>query len=223
MIHIFSLSTDSLWNKIDQELMAFIPFSRKKKIDKYYFDCDKKLSLYAALLIQMQANIFTKIPIEELNFSHTLYNKPILSNMPNFHFNISHTKDRILCAISSTPIGVDIELSANAPYEVMTLIFHPTEIKYVYSAHTEKEKKYRFFTIWTKKEALSKAWGFGLIKELATICTLDPGIHSNLYNWKEQDYICSIYSLHSCKKISHKYLYEKDIHQYYKEYYCERK
>lgn len=218
MIYIYSIAITSTWSRIEQELLEFVSVSRREKISKYYLDEDKKLSLYAALFIRMQTSIFTNIPIEKLSFSHTLYNKPILLNVPDYHFNISHTKSRILCAISSRPIGIDVEKNTNAPFEVMSLVFHPDEIAYVQSGTSEFERNTRFFIIWTKKEALVKCIGTGLTNDVSNINTLALDYISNFHTWKNHNYICSVYSDDSINTCAYKFLLEKDIQRYFLEY-----
>ena len=52
----------------------------------------------------------TGLSNDQLCFSKNKYGKPFLANKPNIHYNISNSGRYIACALSSVPIGVDIDL-----------------------------------------------------------------------------------------------------------------
>lgn len=107
---------------------------------------------------------YSNISVEQLYFVNTMYNQPILVNAPNCFFSISHTRNKILVAVSLEPIGVDVEILTSLPLDVMDTVFHPAEICYVKNTGWENEEKRRFFKIWTRKEALTKQIGWGYLK-----------------------------------------------------------
>jgi 4'-phosphopantetheinyl transferase len=93
--------------------------------------------------------------------SYTAFGKPFFSDIPELHFSISHSGTRILCAIDSRPVGVDIELLTPRQPQLPR-----------YSLTSEEYTKYlslggtwdAFYTLWTKKEAWSKYTGDGIGK-----------------------------------------------------------
>lgn len=92
--------------------------------------------------------------------------KPYFKNHPQFHFNISHSKDIIAVAVSSAPVGVDVE------------ILRDVNLKIAERRFTEKEKDFvitneDFFYVWTRKEAYLKKTGKGLRQSLSSFCVLD--------------------------------------------------
>lgn len=87
------------------------------------------------------------------------------------YYNISHSGDWILIAVANSEIGVDIEF-INPVFdfnEVMPDIFKPDEVLFVKQADSTA----RFFTLWTRKEALAKATGQGLDENFRSIPGLD--------------------------------------------------
>ena len=160
-------------------------------------------------------NKLTNIPNTELSFSYGQYQKPYFQTDRDLHFNISHTHNKILCAISSQPVGVDIEKKTTAPVEIMKLVFHPAEIEYVQSSLTEADKLTRFYTIWTKKEALTKCIGTGLTDDISTVNTLAACYTPNFHTWINEEYICSVYCNPIHKIDSYFLLSESDIHQFF--------
>ncbi len=90
----------------------------------------------------------------------TQYGKPYIKNPKGFYFNISHTKDIIVCGLSNSPIGVDIEKIKPIKKKIVENFFNLHEKVYVYS-DLEKENE-RFTEIWTRKEAYVKWIGKGM-------------------------------------------------------------
>jgi len=102
--------------------------------------------------------------------------KPLILNKgKKLHFNISHSGDWILLAVADLEVGADIELVNDAfnYQEVMHDYFSVEEVGYI----EQKLPLERFFQLWTRKEALIKATGKGLIDNIEKLPGLD-GIHS---------------------------------------------
>ncbi len=106
----------------------------------------------------------TKLAAEKYNIgksnlilSKGTHGKPYFENLPHFHFNISHSGEFQVIAISDRPIGVDIERLKSVNLNVAKR-FCEDEYDYV----TERDCDYRFIEIWTKKEACLKYLGEGL-------------------------------------------------------------
>ena len=87
------------------------------------------------------------------------------------YYNVSHSGDWILIAVARSEIGVDIEFM-NPVFDfndVMPDIFMPGEVAFV----NELDPVERFFTLWTRKEALAKATGQGLNQNFMSIPALE--------------------------------------------------
>jgi phosphopantetheinyl transferase len=109
-------------------------------------------------------------------FERNDFGKPFLAKIP-FYFNCSKSGNLFCMLFSNVDCGVDIEVirDVSAMKVVAELHFHPTEKEY---CETGKFNE-RFLTIWTRKEALLKAVGTGLIDELSNINTLKESIELN--------------------------------------------
>jgi 4'-phosphopantetheinyl transferase len=108
-------------------------------------------------------------------------------NPLNLQYNLSHSGDAILLAVSNSAIGADIEF-INRSFgfnEVLDDNFSVDEINYI----KEENSIDRFFRLWTRKEALTKATAQGLDGDLRLIPGLDgthliqPGIIASNVNW----------------------------------------
>ena len=91
--------------------------------------------------------------------------KPEICNPPlPLRFNISHTKNLIICAVMlNDDIGCDVENTTrnNDVLAIADRFFSPSESAELFSLPLEQQRS-RFFDYWTLKESYIKAWGLGL-------------------------------------------------------------
>lgn len=213
VMNLYYLVLDNAdWGKRDMRLLQEISAQRRKKVMSYCFQADRKLSLYSALLVRMELSLLTGIPVGKLRFYSHFNQKPVLLNAPQAFFNLSHTKNMILCGISlKKAVGVDVEKIDAAPLDVMEYVFHADEIKYVQCV-PENLKDIRFYEIWTRKEAYTKQLGIGFGDNPTKINTLK--LPPYFYTWKHGEYVCSCYEedldSHQIYCVS-----AKDIWQYF--------
>jgi len=112
-----------------------------------------------------------------IEFEMGLNKKPFVNNTNGVPvcYNVSHSGDWIVIAVAASEIGVDTEL-INHTFEFKDIIaeyFSPGEINYI----NGEQSCERFFKLWTRKEALTKATAKGLDDGLKFIPGLD-GDHS---------------------------------------------
>ena len=100
----------------------------------------------------------------DLSINYTPAGKPFLPDT-ELQFNLSHSKDFLLCGISLTnQIGIDIQeiYPISSLDRIINNYFSPTEIQYLRSLPSREEYQEHFFAIWTAKEAYLKAVGDGI-------------------------------------------------------------
>ena len=98
--------------------------------------------------------------------------KPFFPDHPEIHFNLSHCKYAVACALDSAPVGVDVQeyrplrdkhcTSVPSVYRVLS----EKERTWVQAGKTAHEQDRRFFAVWTCKEAYGKAVGEGFLYHL---------------------------------------------------------
>jgi len=106
-----------------------------------------------------------------LAFQYGEYGKPALLDVPGLHFNLSHSGDRALLAMSAQPIGIDIERIDQEKIDLRGLIdmvCHPSEHRMLAKC-TTSEKLNLFYQLWTQKEAYCKMLGQGLHRSLSAL------------------------------------------------------
>ncbi len=99
--------------------------------------------------------------------------KPFLPEFPAFHFNITHSKELIMIALSQGPVGVDLERVRKLNVlPIAKRFFSPEELLFLEEEDQEQNQQ-TFFKLWTAKEAALKANGggiaFGMKNNLATM------------------------------------------------------
>lgn len=87
------------------------------------------------------------------------------SDVPAF-FNLSHSGDYIVCAVSDREVGVDIERKGKVRMEVARRFFHPSEVCLLDKVQ-EEEREELFFCYWSVKESFLKYTGSGLSSPLS--------------------------------------------------------
>ena len=103
--------------------------------------------------------------------------KPYLVNKEGrvVHYNLSHAGDWVVLAVAMLPVGADVEFIDDAfPFQdILADNFSEAEAAYI----NQQNSTERFFTLWTRKEAILKATGQGLGEYLPVTPALD-GVHA---------------------------------------------
>lgn len=111
------------------------------------------------------------------------YGKPYLKDYPNTNYNISHTKDVIVCAVTDKPVGVDIESVKPFNRRIVERFFSQNEQDYIFAPKEAQNE--RFTEIWTKKEAYIKWLGKGMAIPFESFDVLSfkktPKLYSTIY------------------------------------------
>lgn len=111
-----------------------------------------------------------------LQFGKGHHGKPILASPTgtDIHFNMSYTQGRTIVGLErGHPIGVDIEWTKR-PLDIESMLetcFSPRERAYI--AGQPVDMRHRFFTLWTRKEAILKLTGEGIGEHLPSFEVLD--------------------------------------------------
>ncbi len=106
--------------------------------------------------------------------------KPFVENRKDVFFNISHSGEYVVSAVSNKEIGVDIEKRARAKMKVAKRFFHEQEIQCL-NALSGVEQDQLFFNYWAVKESFLKYIGTGLVRPLNTFSVVFGGEHISLY------------------------------------------
>jgi 4'-phosphopantetheinyl transferase len=148
----------------------------------YVLNIDREMQgkPHGKLLARYALSELLKVPPDTLAFTYGERGKPLLRDYPDTHFNVSHSGDLVVCAVSSAPVGIDVE-SIPAPgrdfMKIAGRFFAGEELSYIKARSSQSERAAAFAEIWTKKEAYIKRDGRGLALPLNSFCVLSlPGV-----------------------------------------------
>ena len=128
-------------------------------------ECRRSMSIFSKSIRKKILTKHLNIKPEFLRFSKGRHGKPILKGRNDFHFNISHSNNYWMMALSKDgEIGIDIEFHKDRKNmdDIVTSYFHSSEREEYNNQKSDTEKKVFFYHIWTRKEAYAKYLGMGL-------------------------------------------------------------
>lgn len=151
---------DSLFGVLSRDEREKARHYRTRELQDHYRRCRSALRMLLAK--------YARVAGEHLVFQYNRFGKPALADHP-WHFNLSHSGDRALIAISRHPVGVDLEALGKAGIDIDELsewVCHPHE-RIALECLPSAERRMRFYRLWTQKEAYCKALGVGLQRTLS--------------------------------------------------------
>ncbi|WP_424354849.1 4'-phosphopantetheinyl transferase family protein [Methanobacterium sp. MBAC-LM] len=138
--------------------------TRIKKSSRYFHKKDRNLSVGVEVLLN---HALDKIGIINPIFDTDEYGKPYLKNYSDIHFNLSHSEKYVACAVSDSPVGVDIEYVQDIDLSLAKYFFYGTEYEHILNNNNQKKA---FFELWVLKESYMKMTGLGFRLALDEFC-----------------------------------------------------
>ncbi len=127
-------------------------------VDEYKKIEDKARSLGAWLLASYGLR---QAGVESLTLAKSSSGKPYLRGNSKTNFNISHSKDYAMCALSNVEVGCDIEHASEPSLSIASKFFSEREKTILFDKPLEDLGKC-FYTLWTLKESYAKMTGDGI-------------------------------------------------------------
>ena len=161
MTKVYLADTDRLEDPVVfQKLYRTVPVHRQEKIVAIRFPKGKRLSLGAWFLL-MHALREAGVTEENIRLSYGPSGKPYLQDFPNLFFSLSHSENRVMCAVSFEEVGCDVEKIKAANMPLAERFFCREEYDAIVSV-PPAERDEVFFRFWTLKESFIKNVGRGL-------------------------------------------------------------
>lgn len=126
------------------------------------------VSLAAGIMLQDVVLDECGLLSQDINVETNDNGKPHIKGYEDFHYNISHSGERIVLAYGNCPVGIDIERIGETDLKVARRCFDECENEYIQKGRFLNEYvddasvNQRFFTVWTMKEAYLKYKGTGI-------------------------------------------------------------
>lgn len=177
-----------------------LPKTRQKKVDRFRFEKDKKLSAGAYLILD---KLLKEENINEPIFKTGKYGKAYISNCKNIHFNLSHSGKLVACAISDREVGVDIEFNdPTIDLNIAKHYFYNSEYKSIMNSQNPSDE---FFKFWVLKESYMKYTGLGFnlpLDQFEIIINNEINLKNDENNLKFSLFDVDDYKMAICSKYS---------------------
>ncbi|MFJ7185384.1 4'-phosphopantetheinyl transferase family protein [Lysinibacillus xylanilyticus] len=188
-----------LYNKLFEK----VSYNTQNRILNFKKISDKKRTLLGELLVRFVIGQKLKMENKSIALNYSVYGKPSLNGVNNFHFNLSHSGKWVGCVCDSLPIGLDIEKVREIEVEQLFNFFSDWEIQYLNSV-SSMDKISKFYEFWTLKESFVKNLGLGLSLPLNSFTISPYKEHYYMYTtyYNGQSFYLNSYQLDMNYKIS---------------------
>jgi 4'-phosphopantetheinyl transferase len=162
--------------ELKSELTPFLNSIERNRAERFHNEIDRNRFIIYRSILKLVLAAYTKLDVKDIHFDYHFNKKPYIASHPELCFNISHSEDFAVIAISKDEVGIDIEyISENFDFtNLLSDIFTDDEVVAIQNAD---DKKQAFYSLWTRKEAFVKALGKGIDDDFKNIPCLD-GQHS---------------------------------------------
>lgn len=165
--HLWFATLDELRPKAAR-LEQLLDDAELQRADRFRFAYDRERFVLGHGWLRTVLSRYVTTEAAAIRYERGPHGKPFLSDN-SVRFNFSDTKDAILIGITSDmELGTDIEtLARDVDHEAVSQhYFTPSEIAGIRSSHAPK---LRFLELWTRKEAVLKASGVGIMDDLRVL------------------------------------------------------
>jgi 4'-phosphopantetheinyl transferase len=165
-------------NPIVGDPFALLSADERDRLSRLRLDADRRRYGSAHGALRLLLGRYLGQDPRDLAFAAGAHGKPYLASAPAIEFNLTHSGDLALIAVSSNrPVGVDVESLGRRTLDVPSLarrVLCPREHHWL-SRIEQRSRLHAFLQLWACKEAVSKAAGAGFSIGFARIET-DPDV-----------------------------------------------
>ncbi len=141
--------------------------SRQSRADRYLRQDDKVRCICAGFLLRLA------LGKDDFEIETDTFGKPMVKDMPDFYYNLSHSGNWVVIAYGNCPVGIDVEqVRWNCGKEDLARRYFTVDEQDFVFGQSQQGIAARFFEIWTSKESYLKYLGTGLRKSLDSFSVL---------------------------------------------------
>ena len=186
---------DAITSEELEAAIAALPEWRRQKALRFKHEQGRKECACSYLLLCQALREVYGIT-EQPSFAIGEHGKPELSfnsqlstlNSQLF-FNLSHCKNAIACAVSSQPIGIDVECIGRYSESLARHVLSPEEFAQVSSA---PDPQIPFTRLWTQKEAIVKLTGRGIDDDLPNLLSKYNNVSLHTEEHLDKGYVLTV-------------------------------
>ena len=180
LLNVFLASIEFLNDEnIFNEFLHFASNERQQKALAYSHQIGRARSLGAGLLLDEALRRTCRQGPLPADIIFDRHGAPSLKGFSDVYISISHAGNYAAAAVSSLPVGVDIETIRKCRPGICKKCFTAEEADLVFSQNSGEETDLVFSRLWTRKESYIKAIGKGLAQSLSEFSVLGDEIIQN--------------------------------------------
>ncbi|EPY14016.1 4'-phosphopantetheinyl transferase family protein [Paenibacillus alvei] len=185
MIDVYAVHINEEHTKaLTFRLLKYVSQERRNKFSNSRHWLNAHRSILGEILVRVAVCNKLGISNHALIFGKNEYQKPLLLQPADYHFNITHSGEWVVCALSPDPVGIDVERIKRMNLDFDESIFSKKEYEALLECNEEERLEY-FFKLWTLKESYVKAIGKGLHIPLNSFSFTIDEEHSVLFEADE--------------------------------------
>lgn len=188
-VHVWRIALNQEDDRVER-FRRMLEADELERAGRFHFDKHRRHFIVARGFLRSVVAHYLRAQPEALRFEYGAYGKPALGREHTLRFNLSHSNEVALLAVSlDAEIGVDVEhIRADfASEDIARRYFSRAEVE-VFNALPPEERVAAFFRCWTRKEAYIKAIGKGFSQSLSAFdVTLAPEIAPALLRAEDDD------------------------------------
>ncbi|MBP6312009.1 MAG: 4'-phosphopantetheinyl transferase superfamily protein [Flavobacteriales bacterium] len=176
VVHAWFATMDQLSNKAEHYWELLDPAERARA-ERFRFEKDKERFVLGHGWLRELLGVYLELDPALVVMERGDFGKPFLAKS-RLQFNLSDTKDAVFIAFTlGNEIGADVETMTRKVdhASVSEYYFTPEEIVDMSKA---PDAKRRFLELWTRKEAVLKASGVGIMDDLGVL-RVDASVNNN--------------------------------------------
>ena len=149
-------SINEYWGNDYRDFFNSIPLIDQQRIKKIIQVEKRKQKILARILLKQVLKDKYHIDYNEAIIKYNSYGKPFINGI---NYNISHSYDFVIVAVSDKAIGIDIEKIRKIDLSIMKIFCTDNEQEYILNSN---DKYLAFWSVYTLKEAYFKMLGTDL-------------------------------------------------------------
>jgi 4'-phosphopantetheinyl transferase len=174
-VHVWQATLDRPLDQVTK-FREILSVDEIERADRFKFDQHRNRFIVGRGILRSLLAQYLNLEPQQLEFTYGSYGKPSLKQANNLQFNLAHSHDQALYAMTyDRAIGIDIEqIREIKDLEALTRRFFAlSECNAICQSESEDQAK-AFFRYWTCKEAFLKATGEGLSQLQHLEISIDP-------------------------------------------------
>ncbi len=152
-----------------EKWLSYMSEEGKKRVGRLCHEDDRKRTVLGEKLVREAIFEHCGIDVRDVIIKRADSGKPFCANA-DLQFNVSHSGDIVVAAVSRREVGVDVERIRERDLSIARRFCSKGEIEYIFgmpeckvdTAVCDGEALVRFYEVWTAKEAYAKCIGTGL-------------------------------------------------------------